>query len=270
MKTAKIGVVFLVSVMAFAAIGASLAHWEETLTISGVMTTDDIDPVFECDQSNDPFGSAAGARVQSLDPTACGTWNGGQWSGDRRDKDVGWMETFIPAGGKSIEITVGDAYPCFYSHAYWCTKNYGSCPVLIHSIKLTELSIDPTPEDDEDSNVVIPVDVDMTTGHTYYVDYWQRASDDAWRANVVVDDDANAEKYDFSLTPTGEWGEAQLDPISWQQQGSVSTHMEDTDAYTPQLDHDLCIHFENGCRQSFKYDFKIDMTFYNWPEYANT
>ena len=98
---AKIGAIFLVSVMAFAAIGAAYAHWEETLTITGVMETDDIDPYFHCIESND---------VDNWDPNECGTWhlvNG--WQGLRRDKDVGSCTVQMGATTNEMEIDIDDA-----------------------------------------------------------------------------------------------------------------------------------------------------------------
>jgi len=257
---AKIGAIFLVSVMAFAAIGAAYAHWEETLTITGEMTTDDIDPRFYCADTNDPD------EPGSYDPTDCGDWVEGIWEGSRRAKNVGWMECDESADKKSIIIEIGDAYPCYYSHAYWCVENYGSCPVLIHAIKLTELSINPTPDVPE-GNVELPVDVELELGHTYYVDFIEKEGG-TWKVKVVADDAANAHKYDFSLMPTGDWGiDIQLDPQDWES-GDGRIDPNSGEVYTDELKQDLCIHFENGCRQSYKYDFEIGMTFYNWPEYT--
>ena len=272
MKTAKIGVVFLASVMAFAAIGASLAHWEETLTISGVMTTDDIDPKFECQRSNDPWDlDGQNGRDLSLDPVDCGYWDGGSWQSDqtpeRRDKDVGYMNCVVVNEGKGINIIIGDAYPCYYSHAFWCVTNYGSCPVLIHSVQLTKVSIQ-TDQDDDNTYTEITLDspVNLLADTTYYVDYIQDSNTGEW--SVVVDPEVNNPgDYDYSIMPTGQFGiDTQLDPHIW---GTGTGHMQDPTQYEDELEQDMCIHFENGCRQSFKYDFHIDLVFYNWPEYLD-
>lgn len=257
MKTAKLGAIFLVAIMSLTALGAAYAHWEETLTISGTMTTDDIDPKFECEKTNDPSQSDADPeRDRSLDPTECGYWDrDGIWQpGTRRVKDVGYTNALIPADGKSIVITVGDAYPCYYGNVYWCTKNHGSCPVLIHSLKLTEVS---------KRGHKFPVNVDLVAGTTYYVNFARVAG--VWTAfvNQSVPDPQN---YHFSITPSGESAiDTQLDPVDWS--GNPSEHM--TGIYNGQLDHDLCIHFENGCWESTTYDFTIELCFYNWPHYTN-
>jgi len=267
MKAAKLGAVFLVAVMALAGIGAAYAHWEETLTISGVMTTDDIDPVFECQESNDPSDTdGSPGRDLSLDPTSCGTWTDGTWDGTRREKDVGYMNCVVVNEGKGVNIVIGDAYPCYYSHAYWCVTNYGSCPVLIHSVQLKKVSIQTDP-DDENTYTEITLDnpIDLVADTTYYIDYIYDDAADSW--SVVVDTGVNnPEDYDYSIMPTGQFAlDTQLDPHSW---GTGNGHMEFPDQYEDELEQDMCVHFENGCRQSFKYDFEIDLVFYNWPEYV--
>ena len=259
---AKIGAIFLVSVMAFAAIGAAYAHWEETLTIEGVMTTDNIDVGFYCADSNDQ------QALNLMDPTDCGAWVGKDWEGNRRDKNVGWMDVQESADKNTLTITIGDAYPCYYSHAFWCILNKGSCPVLIHSVKLVEVSIqDVTDPDNPGTNYEIPVDIDLETCTTYFIDYIERA-DGSYKVKIVKDDDANAHKYDYSIHPTGDNTiNTQLDPWIWGEDETEADHMVGgADAYEGELEQDLCIHFENGCRQHFKYDFTIEICFYNWPE----
>ena len=259
MKTAKLGAIFVIAVMALTALGAAYAHWEETLTIDGIMTTDDIDVAFYCEDSNDWEDD------YTMDPTDCGEWINRQWEGQRREKNVGYMNVDIPADNNQIlNIDVGDAYPCYYAHAFWCVINYGSVPVLIHSIKLTELSFDWTDEDGTVIGVVWDVDIDLTADTKYYVDVY--FDGDSWEVIVSVGPVADPDLYDFFLMPTGEFSiDTQLDPDAWS--SSPSQHM--TGEYTGELEQDLCIHFENGCRQEADYDFTIEIVYYNWPEFVN-
>jgi len=257
---AKIGAIFLVSVMAFAALGAAYAHWEETLTITGVMETDDIDPYFHCIESND---------VDNWDPNECGYWDlVDGWQGVRRDKDVGSCTVQMGATTNEMEIDITDAYPCYYAHPKFCISNAGSCPVLIHGLMLTKLSFEWTdPETgevvDKDWDVNIPLaDADLNTWS--YVDIIKGA--DGWKVKVKQDV-GKPEDYDFALKLTGDLiVDTQLDPIDWD--GYEEDYMENPLDYTDILYGDLCIHFENGCRQEATYDFTIGIVFYNWPHYV--
>jgi len=265
MKAAKLGAVFLVAVMALAGIGAAYAHWEETLTITGVMKTDDIDPGFYCADSNDEYDD------QSMDPIDCGTWSSAQWSGCRRDKNVGWCDIDTSNDYKTLNIRIGDAYPCYYAHPYWCIKNQGSCPVLIHSVKLTELSFNWYDEENEEQIGVVWDNLDINLDDTkyYFVDIYFDGQ--VWQADVDVYENGDLRpEYDFSFHPTGEWDiNTQVDPVIWDKEGTVEDHMEDGyEAYEDELEQDLCIHFENGCREKAAYDFEIEMVYYNWPEYV--
>ena len=158
---------------------------------------------------------------------------------------------------KSIDITIGDAYPCYYSHAFWCVENYGSCPVLIHSVKLTKVS---------EAGNVVDVDIDLVAdGTIYYVKVWEK-SEGVWKAKVDTNV-ANPEAYDFSIMPTGDMTiDTQLDPNCWES-GAGRIDPNSGEVYDDELEQDLCIHFENGCEQSTTYDFTIELCFFNWPEY---
>jgi len=263
MMKAKIGAIFLISVLMFAGIGVAYAHWEETLTISGQMHTDDIDPVFECPESNDP------GLTKSLDPTDCGTWtfNPNIWHGtqypnapERRTKDVGSCDVIVTNEGKGLLIDINDAYPCYYSHVMYCLKNYGSCPVLVHSIMLTEIS-------EGDNVIVLSNPVSLAPYTTYYVKIWTTATGAV--RHLVTDAPDDPAKFDFSMMVTGEdlAIDTQLDPWDWGHGTPLPDPTDHTDEpYVDTLYGDLCVHFENGCSQDEDYDFKIDLVFYNWPE----
>jgi len=265
MKTAKLGALFVVFVMAFTAVAASYAHWEETLTISGVMTTDDIDPYFYCIDSNDKPKD----DMIMADPDECGTWSPDHvWGGLRRDKDVGSCDIDYAyyennmANNNKLEIIIKDAYPCYYAHPMFCIGNKGSVPVLIHGLKLTELSIKlPTMSETKK----IPVDIDLAGSNLdtwNFVDIYQNAADE-WKAKVKQGPVNNPGKYDFSLKLTGDLDiDTQLDPMAWL---GTTSHVASP---VTTLNGDLCIHFENGCLENTIYDFTIELVFYNWPHYV--
>jgi len=268
---AKIGAIFLVSVMAFAAIGAAYAHWEETIYIDGIMKTDNIDVYFEegCMKTNDePYDPTYGTPPFELraDPNSCGDWDeNGDWHGDadvtpeRRDKDVGWCDLELGKNDNYLKVLIGDAYPCYYAHPRFCIKNRGSCPVQVQGVQLLEVS-----EGNHKVTLDRPITLEVCT--TWYIKVYKDDSgtDPVWKA-VVKKNVNNPDDYDFSIHLTGKdmTPGTQLDPITWD---SEETWHIDCEKYVGELYGDLCIHFENGCEQLTKYDFKIGITFYNWPE----
>ena len=262
---AKIGAIFLVSVMAFAALGAAYAHWEETLTIEGTMETDDIDPFFDCPGTNDPPGG------QHWDPAECGEWINAYttWDGDYRDKDVGSCSVYDDENYLYIDIE--DAYPCYYAHPMFCIKNRGSCPVQVYGVKLVKLSYQ-TPE--MDAIEYITVNKVLTVGTQIGVEIYEK---EAGVYKARFHDPVKNDVDDFSIMLTGEHLNpgVQLDPWQWgnnpnpdqEWTNTVADHMEGgLDAYTDTLYGDLCIHFENGCEELTHYDFTIELVFWNWPE----
>ncbi len=252
---AKIGVFFIVAVISFAAIGASVAHWEETLTISGVMTTDDIDPYFYSALSNDDPDSSLDFQ---LDPDECGYYGPMGWEGERRDKNVGSCD--VSYDDYNLNIDIKDAYPCYYAHPNFQIRNRGSAPVLVHAIQLLKVSYG---GDD------IPVGpIDIMPGQVWGVNIWTN-TDGKLRANVHQDVDNKNDHFSFMLTGDDLIINKQLDPESWRQEGTIADHMENPSEYTDMLFGDLCIHFENGCEQSVEYDLEIGINFYNWPEYVD-
>jgi len=266
MKTAKLGALFVVFVMAFTAVAASYAHWEETLTISGIMTTDDIDPYFFCEKTNDPAGEGF-----NPDPDGCGEWLADGWHGSYRNKDVGSCAiafAYDQAAGaydnNKLVITINDAYPCYYAHPAFCIGNGGSCPVHLKEVAIKELSFGWYDEDGNEVIVYRDVDIDLKVCKYYFVD-WYLDGDNIWQVKVEKYNNGNARpEYDFFIHPTGDILVCtQLDPNTWV---ADDGHLAPGEIPDTCIDGDLCIHFENGCRQSHIYDFTIELLFYNWPE----
>jgi len=275
-KPAKLGSMFLIAVMAFAAIGAGYAHWQETIYITGVMTTDDINPIFANYVSNDDPGSEF---EQQLDPTGCGEWfydeddDAWSWSEDgRRDKNVGTTDITTSNNDQTLNINIEDAYPCYYSHVAYMIRNTGSCPVLIHEpLVLKELSIQLKPNKPGTYQSIPIKNKKLNIGTTYYVDIYLHEESQTWKARIVEGPVNNEAKFDFSIMLTGSENvhliNYQLDPWSWRDNPGI--HIENPDEnYNDQIPGDLCIHFENGCMQNVVYDFKFGMTFWNWPEFT--
>jgi hypothetical protein len=272
-KPTKVGVIFIIAVMSFAAIGAGYAHWQEILTIEGTMTTDDIHPMFAKIVSNDDPDSILDYQ---LDPTTCGEWGYDEdnddwnWGGSRRDKNVGNTDVTTSNDDQTLNIIINDAYPCYYSHVAYMIRNTGSCPVLTHrELMLEELSIQTDPDDPNTHHVINIQDRILDLYTKYYVDIYQNKNL-VWKAKIVEEPVSHPENYDFMLEPTGSEKlyqlNVQLDPWSWKD--NKEEHMETPDDYLGQIPGDLCIHFENGCMQDVIYDFKFGMIFWNWPEFC--
>jgi len=85
-------------------VGTAYALWSETLTIDGTIDTGDIDTVFE--------------NVVTSDSEPC-------------DKDVSSITAELGADGKSITVTIDNAYPCIDYILEFDIVNYGSIPVHV-------------------------------------------------------------------------------------------------------------------------------------------
>ena len=265
MKTAKIGALFLVAVMALTAIGAAYAHWEETLKIEGIMTTDNIDVYFDedCTFTNDPYD---GDWEEIADTDICGKWvlgaNGYEWEGARRNKNVGWCNVSVdPTDDNILNIEIQHAYPCYYCHPLFCIKNRGSVPVQVYSVQLLEVS--------EGRHKITIDPVDLVPCTIYYVEIYKDPDPAiSWTARVVpAGSGVEPDNFDFSIHLTGDqWAQGtQLDPDYWTI-GDDPQHLPCGVPIVGAIYGDLNIHFENSCKQLTDYDFQIAVTFYNWPE----
>jgi len=122
----KVALIVLALVLALGAAGIGFAKWSETLHIEGTVSTGEVD-VGLSQYSNDPnpTGDDLGDYYEgSLDPMECGYWEycaeGPCWVGERYDKNVASIDCELvdsdeaSDGEETIEITVTNAYPCYY------------------------------------------------------------------------------------------------------------------------------------------------------------
>lgn len=105
MKTAKIGAIFLIAIMALAGTSAGYAMWKETLFIDGTVNTGNLDAAWsveECGDSETPVP----------------------------EKDFSSISARIE--GYTLIVTLTDAYPCI---DYWVNvniENTGTLPFHIY------------------------------------------------------------------------------------------------------------------------------------------
>lgn len=111
MKTAKLGALFLVSVLALAGIGVSYAQWTDSVTINATATTGDLEYRI--------------TRFIVTDQSGIGTWHP-TWTG------IGNY-----GNEESITVTVAPTYPGWEAICQLTVKNTGNIPLELHSIKLT-------------------------------------------------------------------------------------------------------------------------------------
>jgi hypothetical protein len=102
MKTAKLGAIFLMSVMALAGIGASYACWYDDLDIEGVVWTGVLDAEWsiECVGDTEPD-----------------------------EKDVSWVDAWIE--DDLLVVVVNNAYPCITYWVHFDIHNNGTIPFIL-------------------------------------------------------------------------------------------------------------------------------------------
>jgi len=106
-KTLPIGIIVMILMMALAALGVGYAWWTEQLTATGTIQTGSIDVQME---------SISYSTVDPLDIATCSS----KLSGD----------------GKSMTITIGNAYPGYVCMIDFKLTNHGSVPAKITDVTL--------------------------------------------------------------------------------------------------------------------------------------
>lgn len=108
MKTAKLGALFLVSVLALAGVGAGYAMWYEDLTIDGTINTGTFDVEWS--------------------PGDCG-------DNEAPEKDVSSITASI--SGNTMTVIVTDAYPCMTYWVHFDVHCVGTVPAHFNAFVIT-------------------------------------------------------------------------------------------------------------------------------------
>jgi hypothetical protein len=244
-RLGKSGLILLALVLVLGVTGAAFAKWSETLTISGVVNTGEVDVGFSQQVSNDPTSPGQN------DEAGCGSWptwvdgdaypTADSWSGTRYDKNVGSIDCELSdgdggatGGDEVLTITVTNGYPCYYGNIWFTIDNLGSIPVKIESIKLVEVSKGGTPH---------TVDVDLVAGTAVYVN----ADTGAVQVGGTVDESI----HDFSL---------QLSTLA------LGVQIEPAGETGDEIPGDLCVHVEQAAEEGASYDFTIEIVATQWNE----
>jgi len=162
---ARIGIVFMLLVMAVALTGMGYGLWAQTLTISESVNTGSVsleytlaftnddgvptDALFDGDDNNSTSTQIFdfNATSSSADPLESGPFVGSSNSTTTRyDKDVGQCSAAV-SSPDSATLTKTNVYPSYHCTAWFDIVNNGSVPVKIKSITLevaaTSTKIDP-------------------------------------------------------------------------------------------------------------------------------
>lgn len=249
----KIGLICLALVIALGTVGVGLAQWNETLDISGVATTGELDVQFSQQKSNDPppngmdDAQPPDPPTGTVDPTECGTWtyepldinNISLWSNDAATGVYNVAATGCELidvdgdpteggskneGNEEMKITITNAYPSYWGNVAFTIDNIGTIPAHIQSIKLVSIS--------KEGDVIVlgSGPVDLAVCETWYVDF------EAVRVETTP-----SPGDDFSIHLSGDL--------------VVSRDIEVDGA----LFADICVHVLGGAQQSTTYDFVIEI-----------
>jgi len=140
----KIGLISLALVLALGALGVGFAAWTDTITISGTVTTGEVDweigtcSLLDDDEPVDPGGDA---DTTTPDYTCD---DGFPWNEEKTnfywelDKNVGWGEQEILANADGerhlMKVTLHNAYPSYFNSLSFYPRNTGTVPIKIDHV----------------------------------------------------------------------------------------------------------------------------------------
>ena len=136
----KIGLLCLALVLALGTLGIGYAAWIDTIYIEGTVTTGSLCWEFTaCNMADEipPDNPGGDADVpEHLADYTCNDGFAGQnfW---RLDKNVGWGTQNISADGKTLTVTLNNAYPSYFNSLGFYVHNCGSIPLTIDHGVLT-------------------------------------------------------------------------------------------------------------------------------------
>jgi hypothetical protein len=140
MKT-KMAALFATLMIALMVAGLAYAQWKETLYFSGTVKMGTVDAKFDPGQlwSSDDGSTNGGNDLgdNGIDSSFSkdGISDGEYWSvGRSAGKDVGATTATLSADGKTITITITNAYPDYQSAVHFGIKNTGSIPIKLNEI----------------------------------------------------------------------------------------------------------------------------------------
>ena len=174
----KMAAIFGVLIIGLAVMAASYAYWTETLSVSGSVSTGNLDAEFTAaftDDDETVNNATLDAGDDGKDPKACGP------NPARYDYDVAESSAEINSADPHIAtITVANSYPDYNTTAWFEIKNTGTIPVKISGVNFANVSdklevktvVDPTgttlePGETAQLGVCVHVKPDAAEGASY-------------------------------------------------------------------------------------------------------
>jgi hypothetical protein len=135
----KIGLLCLALVLALGTLGIGYAHWMDTIYIEGKVHTGLLCMEFtSCNMADEipPTnpGGDAGVPAYLADYTCRNGFAGPAPEFWRLDKNVGWGTQNISADGKTLTVTLNNAYPCYFNSLSFYVHNCGTIPLKIDHV----------------------------------------------------------------------------------------------------------------------------------------
>ena len=145
-KAIPVGTLFMILILALAALGVGYGLWSKLLLINGTINTGVVDAIFyeaftdddnvennELKDDGDDVVCPVGGG--SCDPKAFGP------NPDRYDKDVGECFAIVDLQAdptkETLKVTVENGYPSYHCTVWFDILNNGSIPLKIQSLTLT-------------------------------------------------------------------------------------------------------------------------------------
>jgi hypothetical protein len=265
----KIGILAMCLVLALGAMGVGFAKWSETLEISGLVNTGEVDIQFSDQWSNDPSMTGVQQRDPSVggDPTECGYWAFGliddpdtwEWMGAVGDKEVASIDCELVPGidddpvrgtddyaQDKMTVTVYNGYPCYFGNVAFSIDNIGTIPVKVEALRLTKVS-----KDGVDYPLATPID--LTAFVRYYVDFDPILE--------ITDNPGDPDDYEFSIELSELAYGQQIDPVP-----TIPGSSDPVGAGVLAIPGDICVHVEQAADELQTYDFTIEIVASQWNE----
>jgi hypothetical protein len=135
----KIGLLCLALVLALGTLGIGYAAWIDTIHIEGTVTTGSLCWEFtDCLMADEIPPTNPGGDAGVPEFLADFTCRNGFASPTpyfwRLDKNVGWGTQNISADGKTLTVTLNNAYPCYFNSLSFYVHNCGTVPLKVDHV----------------------------------------------------------------------------------------------------------------------------------------